>query len=446
MVGFRPAAAGAAPGRNLRLRLAATGSVDGSPATVAVGAPTGDVIAGLGGTWCFDAGAPTTGLARRLLPSGWARTEIDLSALPEPPPGAAPAGWAPAAVAALDGAGPEARHLGLTGGFAASGMKVMASIWRLPAWMLEPPLKESGNRIRAERWPWLEAAVVAWLRRAREHGGEPASFSFNEPDYGVRIGFDPGQHRDAIVRLGAAFAAAGLKTRLAAGDVTNPRTTLAYVQPALDDPAARALLDCVAVHSWGGASPAQWAAWRALATRAGLPLIVSEVGPDSDAWRADGFRSRGYQPKEALHLIEVLRDAHPQALLRWEFTGDYDLLDSGRPTMRWSTWRWALEALPPGAVHRACASDRPAVVAAAAALPGGGASLLLANAGWGRRVRVTGLPDGAYRVGVATPERPWLRGADLAVAGAAELELPADGLVVLTAGALAERWDAPASR
>jgi hypothetical protein len=439
-----PLAADGKGGWRLTLTIAGEGEADRTPATVNLGAPTGERIDGLGGNWCFELGAPTTAKAKELMPAGWARTEMDISTLAEPPPGAEPAAWAAAAVAALDGKGPEAGHLAATGAFVAKGMPVMTSIWRLPGWMLAQPVKEHGNHILDQRWPWLEAAAVAWLKLARGHGGEPAAFSFNEPDWGVRVKLTPAEQRDAIVRLGKAFAAAGLKTRLAVGDVTNPRDTVSYVQPSVEDPAARPFIACIGVHSWGGASPAQWQAWRAYATTHGLPLIVSEVGPDADAWRGNAFRGRAYQPKEGVHLVGILRDARPQSLLRWEFTGDYDLFDDGRPTMRYAVWRWTLAGLPPGAIHRATTCDRGEVLAASASV-GDGVTLLLANAGWGRPVRIAGLAPGAYHLAVSAPESAWSRPADLVVrADGAGIELPADSFAVISSAPLPATWDQPA--
>ncbi len=432
----------AAPTWRLHLRIAGTGAVDAGPATVSLGAPGHEACGGLGGTWCFDLGAPTTARCRSLLASGWQRTEMDLSTLPEAPADAAPAAWAEGAVAALDIVGCEAAHLEITGAFVAQGLPVIVSAWKLPPWMLEGPLQESGNQVRAARWPFVVAAAVAWCRRARLHGGEPLAFSFNEPDLGVRIKLDPEQQHAMVLRLGAAFQAAGLKTRLSLGDVANPRGTASYCQPTADDPAARAYVACVAVHSWGGGSAAQWDAWRSLATRLGVPLVIAEVGPDSDAWRGNVFRRRSYQVAEARHLVEILRDAHPQSALRWQFTGDYDLLDDGHPTMRWAVWRWGIEALPKGAVWRAGTCDRPELAAVAAQLPGGG-SLLVANSGCARSMRVTGLGDGTYHVARATPEEPWSRPADVAVTGEITLELPAESFTVLTSAALAATWDAP---
>lgn len=429
----------------LTLIIQGEGEADRTPATVTIGAPTGDRIEGLGGNWCFELGAPTTAKAKELMPSGWARTEMDISTLPEPLAGTEPAIWAATAVAALDGKGPEAGHLATTGAFVASGMPVMTSIWRLPGWMLTQPVKEHGNHIRDDRWPWLEAAAVAWLKLARSHGGEPASFSFNEPDWGVRVRLTPVEQRDAIVRLGKAFAAAGLKTRLAVGDVTNPRDTVTYIAPSVEDPTARPFIACIGVHSWGGASPAQWQAWRAYATAHALPLIVSEVGPDADAWRGNAFRSRSYQPKEGIHLIEILRDARPQSLLRWEFTGDYDLFDDGKPTLRYAVWRSALETLPPGAIHRVCTSDRSEILAAAASV-GDGTTLLLANAGWKRPVRIVGLPPGTYHTATHDPEdaisgpgRSTLDGSAL------EFELAADSFTVISTVRFYWSWNEPAN-
>ncbi len=453
---YLPLARGADGRWSLSFTIAATGTIDHAPAAIVVGAAgvagaTHDErIAGLGGNWCFDIDGPTTVRSRALLRSGWARTEMDLSRLPEPQADAEPAAWATEALAALDGAHGEAadrEHLALTGAFAGEHVTVLTSLWRAPDWMLEPPVRESGNHIAAERWRWFTAAATAWLARARAHGGEPAYFAFNEPDWGVRIKLTPVEQRDAIVRLGAAFAAAGLRTRLAAGDITNARDTIAYVRPSVEDAQARRYIGCIAVHSWGGATPAQWGAWRAYATGRQLPLVISEVGPDAEAWRYGAFRARRYQVAEAEHLLGILRDARPDAALRWEFTGDYDPFDGERPTMRYSVWRWAIAALPVDAAYRACSSDRERVLAVAATV-GDGGSLLLVNTGWRRAARISGLPRGSYHAAMATPEAPWSRLPDVTIAGvtgdATTLDLPADAFVVLTTAALPATWDEPA--
>ncbi len=447
LVAFHGDGAAPMPTWRLRVRLSATGAVAVSPVALRLGDPDRHALQAVGGNYCFALDHPTTTATRRLMPPDWARVEVDFSGLPEPAADEPLASWAGRAISELEQRTdhPLSKHLRLCAEFRQRGVPVQASLWKLPSWLIDGPVREYGNRIRDDRQDHLSAALVAWCQRAKVLGGEPSSFSFNEPDIGVQIKQTPAEHHRGILRHGAAFQAAGLITRLALGDVANPRVGNDFIQPTLDDPDARQFLDCLAVHSWTEQPGDAWPRWRALADRAHLPLVLAEVGPDPDAWRNARYQHAGYQIRELAHLVEVLRDARPDAVLRWEYTGDYDLRDQDRPTARWSAWRALWLTVPPGSRYRPIdPADSGRLAAVAFARTDGGTTVLLANRGWPRPVRITGLGDRPLRVLRISAAEPWRRDADAhPITGALDDTPPAESLSLFTSGDLPAGADDP---
>lgn len=414
-------------------------AIDGVPDTTTAGltvhpGETRHLFHGFGGNYCFQIESPETEYTLENLSSRWARTEISMVE------------WAPAP----DGGRAERdvegsrlrREFELMRTLRQRGIPFIASIWRLPEWMLADRGVKGPNdqqrRIDPERWSDLLEAIGSYLLYAREqYGVEPDLFSFNEPDLGIRILFTPEEHRDAIRVIGAHLESLGLKTKMVLGDVSHPRGTHVYTLPAAEDEEAMRHVGAVSFHSWGGAAPAQYEAWAELAERLGLPLLVAEMGADPAAWRGRSFDSYWYGLEEVRMYQELLRDARPQGMMYWEFTADYSLLrrtEAGlEPTGRFWLTKHFTDLTPAWPEGLRAGSDHAKVLISAFHKDGAYA-VHIANLSAARNAALTGLPPEAtvWRVFVTTEEEGFkeLEPAQ-AEDGGMLLSLPARSLLTL---------------
>lgn len=438
---------------SITLQLSAHADADASPVSLAVDAArVAYRFDGFGGNYCFGVDSPVTSITLATLHSAWARTEISLD-LWAPKPDARPASdadWARLAAAA-DRPGSKLRQqLLMAQTLQRRNIPYISSIWRLPEWLYSDPGahpgQNAGHRIVApERWDDLLHCLGSYFLYAREkYGVEPTLFSFNEPDYGVNVFFTPVTHRDAIKSIGAHFEGLGLKTRMLLGDVTNPRGTDTYTTPTLADPSALRYVGAVSVHSWGGATPAQYEAWARVADESKRPLLVAEVGPDAGAHKySEVLQNYIFVLQEMQHHMEILLHARPRTALPWEFTNDYALLrrqgERYEPTKRFWMMKHFCNLTPPAADALATTSSREGVLFTAFRGKDNGKAtwaLHLVNLGPARPATITGLPAGIKQFQVIrTSERDdFKEAAPVAVEGGkASMNLPAQALLTLVA-------------
>ena len=133
--------------------------------------------------------------------------------------------------------------------------------------------------------PWMTAddvgAYVDWamamLKRWRAKGLEPAYYApLNEPE--INNDFSPQWLRDVVLQLGKRLRANGFATKLVIPDDENPRDAYTRAVAVLSDPAARRYVGAVAYHiyRWDKSWTGEIAKVRALATRYGLPVWMTE--------------------------------------------------------------------------------------------------------------------------------------------------------------------------
>jgi O-glycosyl hydrolase len=433
---------------SLQVRLSTSGNVEDTPARVTLDAATTLYsITGIGGNYCFATDSPVTRYTLENLQPAFARTEMSLDA------------WKPQEdtsedaidtwLAAIRRDQPDSRlrrEFELMREFSARKTPYVASVWRLPKWMYEKPPDDKhpyGNRLAKRAWPALLDAIGSYLLYAKEkYQAEPDLFSFNEPDFGVNTRFDSDEHRDAIKRVGAHFRKLGLKTKLLLGDTSRAADLVNYVRPATKDPEAMRYVGAVAFHSWGGATAEQYAAWPALAKELQLPLIVAEAGVDADAWKGARFHQPFYGVREMTHYQELLLHARPQAILYWEYTGDYSLLrddDGLKLTDRLCFQKHWTAFIPPGSQALKTSSDHKSILFTAFCRNENGGntaySLHLANRAWSRRVTVDGIPQHIKALNAVRTSREELfrKLEPLPIEnGKLELELPGQSLTTLT--------------
>lgn len=365
-------------------------------------------FAGFGGNFCFGLDSPVAAYTLNNLQVAWGRTQVSLDRWEPENDDASPHQTDHAALAARDLPGtPLRREFAMARGLQERGIPYCASVWRLPGWLGATTQAQGGGtktRLRPSDWPELLECIGSYLLHARQaHGVEPDLFSFNEPDIGVNVLLSADEHRDAIRRVGAHLASLGLRTRQVLGDTANARGTVAYARTASADPAVRRFLGAVAFHSWGGATPGDYADWSALAAELGLPLLVSEVGVDPDAWRTRAFETFHYGLREVCMYQELLLQARPASLLQWELSENYPIVVSApeggavtpRPTARYWLLKHFFDLTPPGARVLTVASDDPRVLITAFAGESGGRETLvlhIVNLSGERQAHVLGLP------------------------------------------------------
>jgi hypothetical protein len=403
----------------LELKLKLTGKADHSPVRLSLDAKTTRYrFDGFGGDFCMDIASPVTQYTLNHLRVAWARTAMTLDQ------------WAPTDDTAL----PEKERADLRKGrdrpgtplrqefllarqIRERGIPYCISIWQLPEWMYTDPGKgpQAHQRIVApDKWPAVLDAIGSYLVHAKEqYGAEPDLFSFNESDYGVMVRLSPAEHSKAIRRIGDHLKQLGLKTKMLLGDVCVPGNGLIeYVRPAAADPEAMRNVGAVSFHSWGGASPETYAAWADFAEKHNLPLLVAEAGVDSSVWYAPWeVQSFYYALRELRMYQELLMYARPRSMLRWEFTGDYAMVNYGkdpssgawefRPAPGYRMVQHLCNLTPPNAdALTTGSSDSRVLFTAFRGLVGGRTeyTLHVANLGAARPATVSGIPAGIERL------------------------------------------------
>lgn len=410
---------------------------------------------GFGGNFVYGIQSPMARYALDTLRIAWARTQMSLSDWePDNENGSAlDTDWSP--LEARDVPGSTLRHeFVLAQELQKKGIPFVISVWDLPEWLYADPGRGPGvygRRVAADKWDELLECVGSYLQYAkRQYGVEPDLFSFNECREGVRIQFTAEEHRDAIKRLGARFEKLGLKTALLLADNASPRGTETYAKPTTEDPEAMRCVGALAVHSWGGASPAEYAAWSDLSKAIHKPLLIAELGVDANAWHTPWlFRTFDYALQELRMYQEILLYARPQGTMEWEFTSDYAVGDVQKeangsvmivPGWRYSFIKQFSNLTPAKAKAIATGSDRPNVLFTAFAgteTTGTIYTLHIANLGASRLAAISGLPRDVRSLrAVMTSESDSFKELEPVRArhGKATVNLPAQSLLTLTTG------------
>ena len=361
---------------------------------------------GFGGNFCYGVDSPVTRHNVANIRMGYARVGVKLELWEPVNDNASPEemNWSAYERRDRPGSKTHADFL-LAQRLAKLRVPYIASTWRVPEFVTASPGRGAGARNRKlprEKWPEVLECVGSYLLHAkRKYATEPEMFSFNESDIGCFVRMTAEEHRDWNKACGAYLAKLGLKTKMLLADCATAR--VAFAEPTARDPEAMKHCTALAFHTWHK-GPKDFAAWRDLARRLKLPLIAAEVGPDAGAWRDGSFRTRPYFLKELRMYQEILLHAEAQALLEWEYTSDYRMVEveqgpdgkeTVRPTPRFRMIQQFANHTPRPAEALATESDHPKVLFTAfAAAKGGGKALVLhvANVGAARKATLAGLP------------------------------------------------------
>jgi hypothetical protein len=324
------------------------------------------------------------------------------------------------------------------------GARIMVGVWDPPRWAARPwPAGGRGEELRAEKLAASAKSITDYLAYLKEaYGVEAELFSFNETDVGVEVRENAAQHAKHARVFGEAFAARGLKTRMLIGDTGHGTAEASkLVADVIKDPVARSYGGAVAFHTYHGCTPPDLAAWAAAAQALELPLMVTELGPDSAAHRyPQVFLEPWFALREADLCVRIAAACEPAMIMPWQLTSDYSVLighglygDSGplRPTQRF----WNLKQLattPAGSRWVPVQTDGAAFSAAAFVAPDGLAGVHFINNGAARTVEIGGLPAStrSLRVYCTDGTRGMVELESVAVqAGRARVALPAGAFV-----------------
>jgi hypothetical protein len=319
----------------------------------------------------------------------------------------------------------------------AQGVELTASIWRVPAWLVENPNNGSAQIIPRERYPEAIEAIAAWLLHAQEtYGVEVAYFSFNEANIGINVLLSPTDYAEMIRLGGKRFAELGLNTRWLLADCSSIGGCLEYAQGIYANDDIRPYLGPLAFHNWDGVNVAdgtitrlsQWAAEN------GLEARCTEGGWDAQLWRrSKEFPGWQNARRLAYSYTRVLKMSRATTFYYWEMMGgDYALNDGNTPYPALEMLRQMDAAFPPGTQIVGSSRDTSNIVFAAGMRPDGGFSLYIVNNGIAENVRFSGLPDGAYTMTIHSEAALNQPGETLTTAdGVLAFQLPKFSVVVL---------------
>lgn len=402
---------------------------------------------GFGGNYCYGLQGLLARTVFATLQPAWARVQMRLDEL-QPPP-AKSKDWAAdflRQLAAADVPDSELRAaLAFQALLATNRTPCFMALWRAPKWMhTDGQAHQATNLLKPAEWPRLVAAIAAYLRYARDrYGVEPEAFAINEPDFGASLLVPADEYPKVMRLLTEELQRQELRTRLALGDVSNPREGgRAYLNRVLRDPMALRQVSWLSFHSWGGAADDEYAEWAALAGRLRLPLVVAEAGVDPDWKRAPIFR-HDYAMQEMDMYFDLLAQAHPQAVLLWEHSDDYPVLArdaDGRfvTTARWGIQQQWIAYTPRGSLAVGCdlpVGEQLQACAFVHGADGAGLTLHLGNRLGARVCRIGKLPSALTSLHVVqtTRDRHAQEMADVhPQGGELRLELPAESMTTLT--------------
>ena len=285
---------------------------------------------------------------------------------------------------------------------------VIVSAWVPPRWARSPEPQPAGLRgtaLSANKMDRICSSLASSLVFLKEHYGVEATyFSFNEPETGVEVRQTAAEHLRYLKVLGTELARRGLVTKLLLGDTAHgTAAALDFVRPALADPGAHRYIGSVAFHTWRGCTVEALGGWSNAARELGVPLLVTEAGPDAHLHEYPSVRLEPWFQLQEIELyLRICAFSQPGTIMEWQLTTDYSLMsgdgiygESGpmKPTQRFWNFK-QLGATPAGAFSLPITSNRPDVTCAAFGdLANGSYAVHIVNRGAARRVTLVGLPE-----------------------------------------------------
>ncbi|MFZ1977285.1 MAG: hypothetical protein WAV76_04970, partial [Bacteroidota bacterium] len=285
---------------------------------------------------------------------------------------------------------------------------IILSAWSTPSWSIvgETNFRNEngiwGNPLNPKKTRSIIKSLGDYFVYLKEaYGVEPKLFSFNESDLGINVRMTGQEHADFIKKLGAYLASKELTTKMLLGDNSNA-TTIDFIQPALEDPAAHKYIGAISFHAWMGCDNWTLSNWADASRELNVPLIIAEGGIDPSAWGyPDILQEPSFAQDEIDTYVRAINTAHVRTILQWQLTSDYSLLTGGgiyrtegnlHPTQRF----WNLKQLgmvAPGSFILPVTCDKEAIDCAAFGdIAGGNYVIHIVNNGASRTIHLSGLP------------------------------------------------------
>jgi len=284
---------------------------------------------------------------------------------------------------------------------------VIVSAWSPPRWARAPfqPAGLRGTALNVDKLDRICSSLASYLAHLlRAYDVETVFFSFNEPETGVEVRQTPAEHAQFIKHMGEELVKRGLTTKLLLGDTAHGTpAALDFIRPSLVNPATHPYIGAVAFHTWRGCTPDALSTWAQVARQLGVPLLITESGPDAHLHEYPGVRLEPWFELQEIELyVRCCAHAQPATLMEWQLTTDYSVLTGGgvygesgplKPTQRFWNLK-QLGAAPAGACSLPVTADRPEVTAAAYGDPAHKRyALHIVNVGNQRSAVLTGLPE-----------------------------------------------------
>lgn len=300
------------------------------------------------------------------------------------------------------------------------GVEIVASVWRVPDWMVENPENESQQVIPRERYPEVIESLAAWLLRARDVYHVKVSYlSFNEANLGINVLLSPEDAIEMIRQGGKRFKELGLETKWLLGDTSNMGENISYASQIWNAGEIREYLGPLAFHSWDAqAADDVLRGIGAFAGENGLDVWCTEGGWDAQLWqKPDQFPRYTHALNLAAVYARVLKMTRASRLLYWQMSGhDYSLNDGQKPYPSLQFLDEFKRQFPEGSQVVETSPDRSAIKFVAAR-KGAEVAVLLVNVSLGEDVWVEGLQDGPYFLVWSSAKQPEMQVSQLHVEG-----------------------------
>ncbi|MHC1767977.1 MAG: hypothetical protein AB9869_27515 [Verrucomicrobiia bacterium] len=288
------------------------------------------------------------------------------------------------------------------------GMPVIVSAWFPPRWAraVNQPPGLRGTALDSAKLPRIRNSLADYLVYLQEqYGVEAVLLSFNEPETGVEVRQTADEHALFVETMGAELAQRNLRTRMLLGDTAHgTAAALRFLGPSLENPKVRHQVGAVGFHTWRGCTPEELRQWSDAARHLGVPLLVTESGPDARLHEYPGIRLEPwFQLDEIALYVQICAFGQPATIMEWQLNTDYSVLTGGgvygeegplQPTQRF----WSLKQLgttPARALALPVSCDKHQVIAAAFGATNGSVAVHLVNKGGQRQALLSGLPAGA---------------------------------------------------
>lgn len=281
----------------------------------------------------------------------------------------------------------------------------MVAIRDLPDWLMLNPQASRQRVVSPGSYHAVIDLLIDWLLYSQETYGLTIShLSFNEPDLGANIHWSPEAMADFIQQAGPRIATAGLDTKFLLGDCSSVQNCLHFSRTIWTTPSVHPYISSLAVHTWDRPQPPDldYQALGYFAANSGLPLIVTEVGWDSNQWQQNpdtaSFASWEHALQTAKIYLRVLKLTGATTTHFWQMLGtDYPTNNGSASYPVFHILQELSQTFAPGAQIVATSPNDSAIFSLAAVHQDKLVLCIINSDTHTRRLTITGLVDGTYK-------------------------------------------------